>query len=321
MIYTVTLNPSLDYLVEVNEFAMGKTNRTGSERMFPGGKGINVSLVLKNLGIDSIALGFVGGFTGKEIERMIAEKGLQSDFVTVQDGFSRINFKLKNYDGTEINGMGPEISGEEERKLYEKLENLKEGDVLILSGSIPRGMSKTVYNTMLEMVSNKNILCIVDATGNTLLESLQYHPFLIKPNHHELGEFFGVEINSREEAVPYAKRLQEMGARNVLVSLSGKGAVLAAENGQVYMEEAPKGTLVNAVGAGDSMVAGFLAGWMESRAERLGGRGTEESPYLHAFYMALAAGSASAFSEELAEEEEIRDLYRNTFGRNVQWSR
>ena len=217
--------------------------------------------------------------------------------------------------------MGPEISGEEERKLYEKLENLKEGDVLILSGSIPRGMSKTVYNTMLEMVSNKNILCIVDATGNTLLESLQYHPFLIKPNHHELGEFFGVEINSREEAVPYAKRLQEMGARNVLVSLSGKGAVLAAENGQVYMEEAPKGTLVNAVGAGDSMVAGFLAGWMESRAERLGGRGTEESPYLHAFYMALAAGSASAFSEELAEEEEIRDLYRNTFGRNVQWSR
>ena len=220
MIYTVTLNPSLDYITETHDFVMGKTNRTSTENMYPGGKGINVSWVLKNLGLESVALGYVAGFTGKEIVRMIEEKGLQSDFIQVKDGFSRINVKLKNYDGTELNGMGPMISPEEEALLYKKLQELKNGDVLILSGSAPRGMSKTVYKDILELLSEKEILCIVDATGKTLLDVLPYRPFLIKPNHHELGELFGAEINDREDVIPYAKRLQEMGAKNVLVSLS-----------------------------------------------------------------------------------------------------
>ena len=205
MIYTVTLNPSLDYIAETNEFLLGKTNRTSAENMFPGGKGINVSWVLKNLGLESIALGYIAGFTGEAIERMIDQKGLQSDFIRVKDGFSRINVKLKNFDGTELNGMGPQIDGEEVEQLYQKLQKLKEGDVLILSGSAPRGMSKTVYKDMLELVAEKELLCIVDATGKTLLEVLPYRPFLIKPNHHELGELFQVEIHEREEVVPYAK--------------------------------------------------------------------------------------------------------------------
>lgn len=312
MIYTVTLNPSLDYIAETSDFMMGKTNRTSGEAMFPGGKGINVSLVLKNLGMDSVALGYVAGFTGKEIERMIDEKGLKSDFIQVKDGFSRINVKLKNFDGTELNGMGPLVDQEEAEALYRKIEQLNKGDILILSGSAPRGMSKSVYKDMLELTEGKEILSIVDATGKTLLEVLPYKPFLIKPNHHELSELFGVEIDEREDVVPFAKRLQEMGARNVLVSLSKKGAVLVAENGNVYMSEAPKGTLVNAVGAGDSMVAGFLTGWLEScqGSEKNEGR----DPYIHAFQMALAAGSASAFSEELAEGYQIRELYKTTFG-------
>ncbi len=299
MIYTATLNPSLDYVITMKEFALGKTNRTLTESMVPGGKGLNVSMVLQNLGIGSTALGFTAGFTGVEIERMAAERGLNCDFIRVQEGLSRINIKMKDFDGTEINGQGPVIREVDAERLLEKLDGLREGDILVLAGSLPVGLEKCFYRDVLKRMSDKGVLCVVDAAGEQLLNVLESHPFLIKPNQHELGELFGVEIRSREEAAPYAKKLQEMGARNVLVSLSGEGAVLAAEDGQVYMQEAPKGMLVNAVGAGDSMVAGFLAGWLESDVE-----------YLHAFRMALAAGSATAFSEDLATAEEIRALFR-----------
>ena len=302
MIYTVTLNPSLDYIVTVKDFEIGKTNRTLTESMKPGGKGLNVSMVLQNLGICSTALGFTAGFTGVEIEKMAAERGLNCDFIRTQQGLSRINIKMKDFDGTEINGQGPMIREVDVERLLEKLDGLGEGDILILAGSLPVGLEKSFYRDVLKRMSGKGVLCVVDTTGEQLLNVLENHPFLIKPNHHELGELFGVEIRSREEVVAYAKKLQEMGARNVLVSLSGEGAVLAAEDGQVYMQEAPKGTLVNAVGAGDSMVAGVLAGLLES-----------DWDYLQAFRMALAAGSGTAFSEDFATAEEIRALYKSTF--------
>ena len=307
MIYTVTLNPSLDYIVTVKDFAIGKTNRTLTEEMLPGGKGINVSIMLHNLGQQSTALGFTAGFTGEEIEKKTKELGFLCDFIRVDQGFSRINIKMKDFEGTEINGQGPVIEEEHIRKFYAKLEKMQQGDILVLAGSVPKGMSGTSYRDMLEWISGKGILCVVDATGDALLNVLPYRPFLIKPNHHELGDIFGVEINDREQAVPYAKKLQEMGARNVLVSLAGKGAVLAAENGEVYLEEAPKGQLVNAVGAGDSMVAGFLAGWLEDSAK-----------YRHAFKMAIASGSASAFSAGFAEREEVMRLYAGFPGKEVE---
>ena len=300
MIYTVTLNPSLDYIVTVKDFAIGKTNRTSTEEMLPGGKGINVSIVLQNLGIKSTALGFTAGFTGAEIERKTKELGFASEFIRVEDGFSRINVKMKDFEGTEINGQGPVISEAHARKLFEKLDALQAGDILVLAGSIPKGMARCAYRDMVEQVSEKGILCVVDTTGESLSSVLPYHPFLIKPNNHELSELFGVEIKSRKDAVPYAKKLQEMGARNVLVSLAGEGAVFASEKGEVYLSQAPGGKLVNGVGAGDSMVAGFLAGWLEA-------------DYLHAFRMAVSAGSASAFSQGFATKEDIRKLYGTTF--------
>ncbi len=297
MICTVTFNPSLDYIVSVKDFKLGLTNRTDSELLLPGGKGINVSTILKNLGIRSTALGFVAGFTGKEIERRVEEMGIQSDFIQIDEGISRINVKLKSIDGTEINGMGPEISPEKVEELMKKLDQLKEGDVLVLAGSIPASMPDDIYSRILERTAGKGITAVVDATKELLLNVLQYQPFLIKPNHHELGELFHTEIHSRAEAVPYAHRLQKLGARNVLVSMGGKGAVLLAEDGSVYDAPAPEGTLVNAVGSGDSMVAGFLAGWLQRK------------DYRHAFYMGIASGSASAFSEYLAREDEIMELY------------
>ena len=297
MIYTVTFNPSLDYIVSVPNFELGKTNRTVYEQMLAGGKGINVTTVLRNLGIDSTALGFVAGFTGDELIRRMNEMGLRNDFIRIGNGFSRINLKLKDVDGTEINGMGPVIDQAGQDALMDKLKTLKEGDTLVLAGSIPESMPGTIYSNILEALQGRGIRFVVDATKDLLLNVLQYRPFLIKPNHHEIGEIFDVKLETRESVVPYAKKLQEMGAVNVLVSMSGMGAVLLDENGQVHALPAPKGELVNAVGAGDSMVAGFLTGW------------EEKHEYEHAFRMGVATGSASAFSDLLATREEVMDVY------------
>lgn len=302
MIYTVTFNPSLDYIVSVDDFKLGLTNRTSSELMLPGGKGINVSTVLGNLGIENTALGFTAGFTGKEIVRRVEEMGVKSDFISIENGISRINLKLKSIDGTEINGSGPRISQEAAEELMKKLDVLGEGDVLILAGSIPGSMPDDTYRRIMERLDKKGVMFVVDATKDLLVNVLEYHPFLVKPNNHELGEIFHVELKDRKSVIPYAKKMQEMGARNVLVSMAGEGAVLAAADGSVYEAPAPKGKLVNGVGAGDSMVAGFVAGWMERK------------DYRHAFYMGISAGSASAFSEFLATREEIEAVYRQVKG-------
>lgn len=299
MIYTVTFNPSLDYIVTVDQFELGKTNRTSSEQMLPGGKGVNVSTVLHSLGIENTALGFLAGFTGREIESRIRRSGVSSGFIFLEKGCSRINIKMKDFDGTEINGAGPDIDKDSLEQLMKRLNDLKPGDTLVLAGSIPASMPEDSYSRILEMLKSRGVLFVVDATGDLLMNVLPYRPFLIKPNNHELGEIFQVTLNSREEVVPYAKKLQEMGAQNVLVSMAGQGAVLLDAEGHIHMLPAPKGTLVNAVGAGDSMVAGFLAGWMEKH------------DYSHAFRMGVSAGSASAFSEFLATEEEIRSIYQS----------
>lgn len=298
MIYTVTFNPSLDYIVEVKDFQLGMTNRTEAEKLLPGGKGINISIVLKNLGIENTALGFVAGFTGEELEKRVKELGVKAEFIRVSRGISRINLKLQSVEGTEINGAGPEISKEEVEKLVESLQQLQEGDVLCLAGSIPKSMPGNIYQSILQSLQEKGILTVVDATGDLLTKVLQYKPFLIKPNNHELGELFGVSLKTREEVVPYGKKLQELGARNVLISLAGEGAVLLTEDGQVYSKPAPQGKLINGVGAGDSMVAGFLAGWLEKQ------------DYRYAFELGVAAGSASAFSEQLATKEEIMTVLK-----------
>ena len=293
MIYTVTFNPSLDYIVSVDDFKLGLTNRTSSELILPGGKGTNVSTVLKNLGFESTALGFVAGFTGNEIVKRLNDMGIKSDFISIENGISRINLKLKSIDGTEINGAGPDISEEKVNELMDKLNQLKEGDVLVLAGSIPSSMSDNIYRDIMADLKDRGVMIVVDATKDLLLNVLEYHPFLIKPNNHELGEIFDVKLTTREEVIPYGRKLQEKGARNVLVSMAGEGAVLIAEDGQVFDAPAPKGKLINGVGAGDSMVAGFVAGWIEKQ------------DYEYAFHMGVASGSASAFSENLATKEEI----------------
>ena len=298
MIYTVTFNPCLDYIVGVEDFQLGMTNRTCSEQMFAGGKGINVSIVLKNLGIESTALGFIAGFTGEEIRRKVEKMGITSEFIQLENGFSRINIKLKSIDGTEINGTGPSIGNEELERLLKKLDTLKKGDVLILAGSIPASLPDSIYSDIMERLEEKEVMIVVDATKDLLVNVLKYHPFLIKPNNHELGDIFGVEIRERDQVAPYAKKLQEMGARNVLVSMAGKAAVLLAEDGSVYESPAPKGKLINAVGAGDSMVAGFTAGYMQ------------KGSYEHAFKMGVSTGSASAFSENFATKEEVEAIYK-----------
>ena len=293
MIYTVTFNPSLDYIVSIDDFKLGKTNRTTNELMLPGGKGLNVSTVLHNLGIENTALGFTAGFVGEELKRLARKTGYHCDFIDIKNGVSRINVKMKDFDGTEINGMGPAIDEEALELLMKKLDQLTAGDTLVLAGSIPSSMPKNIYSDILKALDGRGIRFVVDATKELLLNVLPYHPFLIKPNNHELGELFGVTLEKKEDVVPYAKKLQEMGTKNVLVSMAGEGAVLVDENEDVHMMDAPEGILVNAVGAGDSMVAGFLAGWMET------------GDYAHALKMGVAAGSASAFSEFLATGQEI----------------
>lgn len=296
MVYTVTFNPSLDYIVTVDDFKLGMTNRTSSELMLPGGKGVNVSIILNNLGIRNIALGFVAGFTGKRIEQMLSKMGVTTDFIPLEKGMSRINMKMKNIDGTEINGKGPDISSENVEMLMKQMDDLKEGDVLVLAGSIPAGISDHIYQTIMKRLESKKILILVDATSSLLMNVLEYHPFLIKPNHHELGEIFGVVLTEKEEVIPYAKRLQEAGAVNVLISMGGMGAVLVAGDGNVYEADAPEGILKNSVGAGDSMVAGFLTGWLKTH------------DYMEAFRYGVGAGSASAFSDYLATEKEVCEV-------------
>lgn len=298
MIYTVTFNPSLDYIVGIDNFKLGMTNRTSYEQILAGGKGINVSYVLKHLGFESTALGFLAGFVGAELKRRLASDGIKTDFLMLAEGESRINIKLKDIDGTEINGRGPDISPEQAAKLRKKICSLQAGDILILAGSIPQSMPDTIYMDIMADVQGKGIDVVVDATKDLLMNVLAYRPFLIKPNNHELGEIFGVTLATREEVIPYAKRLWEQGARNVLVSMAGEGAVLIDENGQEHSSEAPKGTVVNAVGSGDSMVAGFMAGYLETK------------DYEYAFHKGIAAGSASAFSEKLATKEEVEALLK-----------
>ena len=293
MIYTLTFNPSLDYIVTVPKFTCGVVNRTTEEIIFPGGKGINVSMVLKNLGFENTALGFYAGFTGMELKRLVADKGIHAEFIPVDKGMTRINVKLRSEQESEINGQGPAIAASDIDKLYEKLDALKDGDILVMAGSIPDVMPQTMYMDIMKHLQGRNLKIVVDATRDLLVNVLPFHPFLIKPNNHELGEIFGVELKTRKDVIPYGKKLQEKGARNVLISMAGEGAVLVAEDGQVFEEPAPKGRLVNGVGAGDSMVAGFLTGWMEKK------------DYVHAFHMGIAAGSASAFSENLATREEV----------------
>ena len=293
MIYTVTLNPSLDYIVTVDDFKLGYTNRTSSELMLPGGKGTNVSIVLKNLGISSTALGFVAGFTGDEIVRELEETGIHTDFVKMKEGISRINLKLSSIDGTEINGLGPDIPKEQLDMLMERLMVLKEEDILVLAGSIPATMPPDIYEQIMEKLYDRKVTIIVDATKDLLLNVLKYHPFLIKPNHHELGEIFNVELSEWDDVVPYAKKLQEMGAVNVLVSMGEKGGVLVSDDGRVIATKATATVVKNSVGAGDSSVAGFIAGWLEKKN------------YDYAFSMARATGGASAASEYLATKPEV----------------
>lgn len=293
MIYTVTFNPSLDYIVSVDDFTLGRVNRTTKELVYPGGKGVNVSLVLKNLGMENTALGFTAGFTGTEIERGLKEWGCLTDFIRIPEGMSRINMKLRSREESEINGQGPKISKEALEELYQKLDAMEPGDALVLAGSIPNSMPDSSYEQILARVQGKQIRTVVDATGDLLVNVLKYHPFLIKPNNHELEEIFHVPMDSKETIVTYAKKMQEMGAENVLISMAGDGAILVAGDGSVWESPAPKGKVVNSVGAGDSMVAGFLTGYLKSKS------------YEEAFHMGISTGSASAFSERLATQEEV----------------
>ena len=306
MIYTITFNPSLDYVANCDDFRLGETNRTNKEMIFPGGKGINVSIVLSNLGLDNTALGFLAGFTGEEIKRLIIEKGIRNEMISIDEGFSRINVKLRSKQESELNGMGPFINEKAIKKLYEKLDRLDSNDILCMSGSIPSSMPSTIYSDIMKHLEGRDIMIVVDATKDLLRNVLKYRPFLIKPNNHELGELFGVKIESREEAVPYARKLQEEGARNVLVSMAGQGAVLVDETGGVYLSKAPEGKVVNSVGAGDSMVAGFLYGYLKFH------------DYREAFRYGLCTGSASAFKDDLATLEDVERLYAALLENNDQ---
>ena len=296
MINTITLNPSLDYIVKVDNFKVDAVNRSNEEQIYPGGKGINVSIVLNNLGVKNTALGFIAGFTGDEILRRIKDHGVDCDFIKVKSGLSRINVKLKSNEETVINGSGPRISESDLELLFEKISHLKKGDYLVLSGSIPSSVPNDIYESIMKRLLDKEVEFVVDATKDLLLKVLKYKPFLIKPNHHELAELFNVTLNDDNDIIKYGKKLQEMGAKNVLISMAGDGAILIPENGDPIKREVPKGILKNSVGAGDSMVAGFISGYLKN------------NDINEAFKMGIATGSASAFSEELATKDEVINL-------------
>ena len=302
MIYTVTLNPSLDYVVETSRFATGTLNRLSEELVLPGGKGNNVSMVLKNLGIESTAMGFVAGFTGNQIETMLRKRGIQTDFILLPEGNSRINMKIfSRQDGveTEINGCGPGISEDAAEQLKQKLGKLSEGDTLVLAGSIPPTLPDSIYEHLCKEQSGRGVRVLVDAEKALLERVLKYRPFLIKPNHHELGQMFDTEIRTKEDAFLYGERLREKGARNVLVSMAGEGAVFLGEGGERYQMEAPAGTVVNSVGAGDSMMAGFLAGMENGLTQKA------------AFEMAVCCGSACAFLKGLPDGDDVERVWKS----------
>ena len=295
MVYTVTFNPAIDYIVHTAEMKLGATNRSEREEMYFGGKGINVSIVLRELGIDSKALGFTAGFTGDAIEKGLADMGIDTDFVRLNNGNSRINVKIKATEETELNGQGPDIDDNAISALFEKLDKLSDGDTLILAGSIPSSLPSDIYQRILERLSCKKIKAVVDATKDLLLNVLKFKPFLVKPNNHELGEMFGVTLKTDEEIEKYARKLQDMGAVNVLISMAGDGAMLIDEYGKMHRCGVCKGTVKNSVGAGDSMVAGFIAGSLQG-------------DYEYALKLGTAAGGATAFSDGLATKEKISEL-------------
>lgn len=297
MIYTVTLNPSIDYVVNLDQLIEGRVNRVSTEHFYAGGKGINVSQILNEHGINNCALGFISGFTGDFIQDRLRRKGIKTDFIRLSDGYSRINMKIKtSQEETEINGMGPQIPQGKIDQLYRQLDTLTSEDTLVLAGSIPATLPDDFYEKIMEYVRDEKVNVAVDATKNLLLNVLKYHPFLIKPNHHEIAEMFDVTISTTEELLHYGYRLKEMGARNVLISMGGDGAILIAENGNVYRSNVPAGTVKNSVGAGDSMVAGFLAGYEKSQS------------YEEALRLGAASGSATAFSSDVATVDEIMAL-------------
>lgn len=301
MIYTVTFNPALDYIVRLPQLNPGETNRAKETRVLAGGKGVNVSFVLKNLGYESKALGFAAGFTGNYLMKTLRDRGCDTDFISLSEGMTRINVKIKGAEETEINGQGPVISETAVLALMMQLDRLEDGDILVLSGSIPDSLPENMYEKLIERQQGKKIKVVVDTTGKSLLCTLKYHPFLIKPNQQELGELFQVKVSGKGDVIVYGEKLRQMGAMNVLVSMGGQGAILLDEKGDIHEGRAPKGRLVNSVGSGDSMVAGFLAGYLES------------SDYKDAFYMGISAGSATAFSETLATREETEKLLKETF--------
>lgn len=296
MIYTITLNPSLDYVMHLDILKINSVNRSKKEEIYPGGKGINVSIMLNNLGVPNKALGFIAGFTGSEIDRMLKLLGSNTDFIMLNHGISRINVKLESEKETEINGMGPKITPSDLKELYSKLNEIQDGDFLVLAGSIPNSVPDSIYQDIMQELSHKNIHIVVDATKELLLNVLKYKPFLIKPNHVELAEMFNVIINSDEEIITYARKLQEMGAQNVLISMGGDGSILISSTGEIIKASAPKGTVINTVGSGDSMVAGFIAGYLKSQNLN------------EALKLGTAAGSATAFSPWLAKKDTIDDL-------------
>lgn len=297
MIYTVTFNPAVDYVVHTDEMKTGMTNRSTKEEVYFGGKGINVSVILNELGVKSRALGFVAGFTGDAVEKGIADQGIETDFIHLKSGLTRINVKIKADDETELNCSGPDIDEESVNILFEKLDKLEKGDILILAGSIPKSLPADIYARILEKMSAKGVSAAVDATGKLLLNVLEYKPFVVKPNNFELGDMFGVELHGKDEVIEYAKKLRSMGAVNVLVSMAGDGAVLVDENDQVHVCGVCSGTVKNSVGAGDSMLAGFIAGY------------SEKHDYGCALKLGTAAGGATAFSDGLASGSYIRELF------------
>ncbi|MBR5336417.1 MAG: 1-phosphofructokinase [Lachnospiraceae bacterium] len=298
MIYTVTFNPAIDYIVRMSkDLIPGMTNRSDSEECYFGGKGINVSTILKNLGFDNTALGFIAGFTGEAIEKSVADRGIKADFIRLPDGISRINVKIKGREETEVNAQGPSIPADALDALFTRIDRISDGDILVLAGSIPNSLPDDVYERIMSRLADKKIDIVVDATKDLLKNVLKFHPFLIKPNNHELGEMFDTVLKTEEEIITYAGKLRDLGARNVLISMAGDGAILITETGQQYKAGVPKGKVRNSVGAGDSMVAGFLAGYMRT------------GDYSAALKMGTAAGSATAFSDDLATGEDIEKLY------------
>lgn len=299
MIYTVTFNPAIDYVMYLDSIEIGGVNRAIREEMMFGGKGVNVSTVLANLEIENVALGFVAGFTGEAIEKGLANIGVKTDFIKLKNGNSRINVKVKSGEETELNGSGPEIDEQSLEMLFDKLNKLEKGDYLVLAGSIPKSMPNDIYEKIMERLNGRGVMIIVDATKKLLMNVLKYKPFMIKPNNIELGEMFGVKLESEEQIIHYAKKLQKMGAVNVVVSMAGDGSILIASNGEVVRMGVAKGKVVNSVGAGDSMVAGFIAGYSET------------GDYSYAMKLGTASGGATAFSEGLATKEKIFELINN----------